>query len=141
MNPSIDNPLLDSLGIRLTHVAQGHCTFELDVAPRHLNRQGTLQGGVSATLLDAACGYAGLQGEDGALGNAVTLMLTISYLGKVSTGRVRAEATVTRAGRSIYFSSAALVSEAGERIATAQGTFKLARDARDTGNTSDTRGG
>lgn len=128
MLPPTDNPLLDALGIRLAEVGLGHCIFELDLEPRHLNRQGTLQGGVSATLLDAACGYAGLQDEDGTLGNAVTLMLTISYLGKVSAGRVRAVATVTRAGRSIYFSSAELLSETGEKIATAQGTFKRSRD-------------
>ncbi len=136
MTPATDNPLLDSLGIRLASVGPGRCTFELDIEPRHLNRQGTLQGGVSATLLDAACGYAGLQGDDGAMGNAVTLMLTISYLGRVSTGTVRASATVTRAGRSIYFSSAELVSEDGEPIATAQGTFKRSRD---TGGTAGPR--
>ncbi|SDC68638.1 uncharacterized domain 1-containing protein [Cupriavidus sp. YR651] len=132
MNPSTDNPLLDDLGIRLTNVGRGECTFTLDIEPRHLNRQGTLQGGVSATLLDAACGYAGLQDQDGAMGNAVTLMLTISYLGKVSTGRVRAVAMVTRAGRSIYFSSAELVTDTGERIATAQGTFKRSRNSRES---------
>jgi uncharacterized protein (TIGR00369 family) len=132
MNPVTDNPLLDSLGIRLADVGKGRCTFELDVEPRHLNRQGTLQGGVSATLLDAACGYAGLQAENGTMGNAVTLMLTISYLGRVSTGRVRATGTVTRAGRSIYFSSAELVSSDGECIATAQGTFKRSRDSHGT---------
>lgn len=128
MNAPLDNPLLESLGIALAHVGAGTCTFELDIEPRHLNRQRTLQGGVSATLLDAACGYAGLQQGDGELGNAVTLMLAISYLGKVSTGRVRATATVTRAGRGIYFSSAELVTEDGDCIATAQGTFKRARE-------------
>jgi len=125
---SLDNPLLESLGVRLTHVGFGTCTVELDVEPRHLNRQRTLQGGVSATLLDAACGYAGLQQDDGTLGNAVTLMLSICYLGKVSAGRVRATATLTRAGRRIYFSSAELVSDTGECIATAQGTFQRAQE-------------
>jgi uncharacterized protein (TIGR00369 family) len=120
-----DNPLLDDLGIRLASVAAGRCTLELDVAPRHLNRQGSLQGGVTATLLDAACGYAGLQAEgETVLGHAVTVMLTISYLARVDTGRLRATGTVTKAGRSIYFSSAQLTSESGELIATAQGTFK-----------------
>ncbi|MBY4945114.1 PaaI family thioesterase [Cupriavidus respiraculi] len=134
-----DNPLLDALGIRLARVGPGHSTFELDIEPRHLNRQGTLQGGVSATLLDAACGYAGLQTEEGGtLGNAVTLMLAISYLGRVSTGTVRAVATVTRAGRSIYFSSAELVSADGERIATAQGTFKRSPAAPATRAAADT---
>jgi len=127
-----DNPLLASLGVTTVTVAQGKCTIELAIEPRHLNRTRTLQGGVSATLLDAACGYAGLDQGDGVLGNAATLMLSISYLGKVSAGRVRAVATVTHAGRSIYFSQAELIAENGNRIATAQGTFK--RDRRDRRN-------
>ena len=126
--PPTDNPLLDYLGIRLASVGDGSCVFELDLAPRHLNRQGSVQGGVIATMLDAACGYAGLPvGPDGALGHAVTAMLSISYLAKASTGRLRAAATVTRAGNSLYFASAQLISDAGVLIATAQGTFKRAR--------------
>ncbi|WP_422651010.1 ABC transporter substrate-binding protein [Cupriavidus sp. H18C1] len=123
-----DNPLLDDLGIRLVSVGDGRCVFELDLAPRHLNRQGSVQGGVVATMLDAACGYAGLPvGPDGALGHAATAMLSICYLSKASSGRLRAAATVTRAGNSLYFASAQLTSDAGVLIATAQGTFKRAR--------------
>jgi uncharacterized protein (TIGR00369 family) len=120
-----DNPLLDYLGIQLVDVAAGHATFEIDVDQRHLNRQGSLQGGVAATLLDAACGYAGLAAHDGdALGNAVTVMLNISYIRKVGTGRLRCIGHVTKSGRTMYFSSGELVTGAGDRIATAQGVFK-----------------
>jgi len=126
--PSTDNPLLDYLGIRLASVGDSRCTFELDLEPRHLNRQGSVQGGVTATLLDAACGYAGLPaGPDGTLGHAVTVMLTISYLSKASTGRLRATAQLTRAGKSLYFASAELTTDAGVLVATAQGTFKRSR--------------
>lgn len=126
--PPADNPLLDYLGIRLASVGDGHCVFELDLEPRHLNRQGSVQGGVIATMLDAACGYAGLPvGPDGALGHAATAMLSISYLSKASAGRLRAMASVTRAGNSLYFASAQLTSDAGVLIATAQGAFKRAR--------------
>jgi len=126
--PATDNPLLDYLGIRLASIGDGRCTFELDLEPRHLNRQGSVQGGVTATLLDAACGYAGLPARrDGALGHAVTVMLTISYLSKASTGRLRATAQVTRAGMSLYFASAELTTDAGVLVATAQGTFKRSR--------------
>ncbi|SOZ38873.1 PaaI family thioesterase [Cupriavidus neocaledonicus] len=125
MVPPTDNPLLDYLGIRLASVGDGRCAFELDIEPRHLNRQGSVQGGVIATLLDAACGYAGLpMRPDGALGHAVTVMLAISYLSRASAGRLRATATVSRAGRSLYFASAELAIDAGVLVATAQGTFK-----------------
>lgn len=120
-----DNPLLDDLGIRLVDVGAGRASFEIDVQPRHLNRQGNLQGGVTATLLDAACGYAGLAGTDGAgLGNAVTLTLAISYIAKVRAGRLVARGHVTKMGRSVYFSHAELVGASGDLIATAQGAFK-----------------
>lgn len=120
-----DNPLLQHLGIRLVDVGRGHAAFEIDVDERHLNRQRSLQGGVVATLLDAACGYAGLAGDEGdALGHAVTVTLSISYLAKAAAGRLRANARVTRSGRSIYFAAGELVGPAGELIATAQGAFK-----------------
>lgn len=119
------NPLLSDLGIGLQDWTQGRAVFDMPVLPRHLNRQGTLQGGVIATLLDAACGYAGLRADappdtDG----AVTLMLSISYHARVDAGRVRAVGEITRAGRSIYFSRAELLDEQDQLIATAQGTFK-----------------
>ncbi|MFC3337785.1 PaaI family thioesterase [Paracandidimonas soli] len=120
-----DNPLLSHLGIELIDVEAGRAIFEMEIGPQHLNRQGSLQGGVVATLLDAACGYAGLAVSDKeSLGNAVTVMLTISYLDKACSGRVRATGTVTRSGRSIYFSSGELTTPAGDLIATAQGSFK-----------------
>ncbi|MGY6271403.1 PaaI family thioesterase [Achromobacter denitrificans] len=123
-----DNPLLEHLGINLLEVKSGHAVFVMDITAKHLNRQGSLQGGVSATLLDVACGYAGLAANENApLGNAVTVMLNISYLGKVSSGRLRATGTVTRMGRSMYFSAGELRSEDGELIATAQGAFKRNR--------------
>jgi uncharacterized protein (TIGR00369 family) len=120
-----DNPLLEHLGIHLLDVGRDRATFEIELAERHLNRQGSLQGGVAATMLDAACGYAGLgAGWNQPLGNAVTVMLSISYLAKANTGRLRATGTVTRSGRSVYFASGELTSESGELIATAHGAFK-----------------
>jgi uncharacterized protein (TIGR00369 family) len=122
-----DNPLLDYLGIELVEWKPGRAIFELDVQARHLNRQGTLQGGVTATLLDAACGYAGLLREsDQEPQNAVTVMLTISYMAKVQAGRLRAVGEVTTAGRKIFFASGTLSASDGRVIATSQGTFKLA---------------
>ncbi|MNP41202.1 hypothetical protein D3C76_1348910 [compost metagenome] len=84
-----------------------------------------LHGGLVATLLDAACGYAGLhsaEGEEEAHG--VTVMLNIAYLKAARAGCVIARGRVNRSGRSLYFAQASLVTEGGELLATAQGTFK-----------------
>jgi uncharacterized protein (TIGR00369 family) len=121
----VENPLLTYLGVELANWEKGRCEFYLDVEPRHLNRQGSLQGGVIATLLDAACGYAGLKVDsDDAPEHAVTVMLSICYLNKVESGRICAIGRVTRAGHRMYFADAQLLRADNEIVATAQGTFK-----------------
>jgi uncharacterized protein (TIGR00369 family) len=126
----LDNPLLEHLGVRLVRWGAGECEFQLDIGARHLNRQSSLQGGVAATLLDAACGYAGLKtSADATSDNALTVMLAISYIARATTGRVRAIGKVSSAGRKLYFAAAELITEDGRLIATAQGTFKRSTSA------------
>ena len=122
---SLDNAFLQYLGVQLVDGQEGRCELALDIQASHLNRQSSLQGGVIATLLDAACGYAGLRATtDGATDNAATVMLTISYVRKVNHGRVRALGRLIRAGRSLYFTTADLLTDNGGLVATAQGAFK-----------------
>lgn len=121
----LDNPLLEHLGIRLVEWSSGRCSLALALEDRHLNRQASLQGGVTATLLDAACGYAGLMAHgEAAPVNALTLTLSISYLARVNRGEVQASGRVTGGGRRVYFASAELVADDGTVIATAQGAFR-----------------
>ena len=125
-----DNPLLEYLGIRLVDSGIGSCCFALAVGPRHLNRQRSLQGGVIATLLDAACGYAGLcASSDGPSGNAVTINLSVNFVARVASGTVRAHGRVVRAGRNIYFAEGQLVADDGCIVATAHGSFKRSTTA------------
>ena len=127
MSAGTANPLLDDLGITVAAWRPGFCELHLTVAERHLNRRGRLQGGVAATLLDAACGYAGLLREDRAEpGEAATITLTVNYIGKLGQGRVRAIGRVSGGGRNIYFSSGELLAEDGSLAATAQGSFRRA---------------
>jgi uncharacterized protein (TIGR00369 family) len=128
-DPRLGNPVLDHLGLKLVLWDIGRCEFELVIRARHSNRQSSLHGGVVATLLDAACGYAGhITAPNAEPGNAWTVMLTISYLGKTAKGKIRAVGQVTRSGRNLYFSTGKLLTEDGLLLATAQGTFKRAKD-------------
>ena len=127
---ALENPLLDYLGGRLVDWAPGRCELWLDIEPRHLNRAGDLHGGASATMLDAACGYAGLHSSvDAAPASAVTVTLAISYLGRVQHGRIRARARITGSGRRLYFAAAELIADDGRVVATAQGSFRRSASA------------
>ncbi len=56
----LDNPALESVGVRITQWRPDYVELELDVAPHMLNRSRVIHGGTLCTLLDAATGYSGL---------------------------------------------------------------------------------
>ncbi len=121
----MNNPFLQSLGIELVRWAKDEAAFHMPIQPQHLNRQGMLHGGLTATLLDAACGYAGLySGEHEEESHGVTVTLNISYLSAAREGTVIAKGQITCSGRNLYFVQGTLVSDQGELLATAQGAFK-----------------
>jgi uncharacterized protein (TIGR00369 family) len=113
------------LGYRLVEWGEGHAALELDVEARHLNRAGVLHGGVLTTLIDTACGFAGTwTGEPGRRRLTVTLSLTTSFTGQVTTGTVRAVGRKVGGGRKIYACTAEVFGPDGAVIAVGQGSFR-----------------
>ncbi|MFM0013508.1 PaaI family thioesterase [Paraburkholderia sediminicola] len=124
----VDNPFLETLGVVRTAWHEGYAEFRLQVKPRLLNRQEVLQGGVIATLLDAACGYSGLySAERDRPVHGVTLSLTLNFLDKGLGHTATAKGFLERKGRSIFFARGEAWIDDRILIATAQGTFKYAR--------------
>ena len=121
----LDNPFLESLGVQLAVWRAGYVELTMPIDGSKLNRQGVLQGGAVATMLDAAAGYAGIFSEPGepAL-HAFTLSLTTSFLDRGIGQRVTAKGMLERKGKSIYFARAEAWVDDRLLIATAQGTFK-----------------
>lgn len=120
----LHNPFIDMVGAQLVEWQPGHCTWELAIAAHHTNTQGSLHGGVIATLLDVACGYTGFCPENGKLEHrAATLSLTIQYLAKANAGVLLAKGRLLGGGRRVFFAEAQLL--AGDQlIATASGSFR-----------------
>lgn len=124
----LDNPFLARLGIGQIAWRDGYAAFRLAIEPSLLNRHGVLQGGVLATLLDAACGYAGLFSDDPLRPlHGVTLSLTLNYLAPGIGTAVVAKGFVERRGNRVYFSRGEAWLDERVLIATAQGTFRYTR--------------
>lgn len=114
----------------VVEIDAGASRVYLDIDHRHINRGDSLHGGVIATMLDAASGYAVSLSVDGeTLYYTSTLSLTVNYLSRVAEGRVVATAKVTGGGKKIVFVDALLSTDAGVPVASATGTFKLYRDS------------
>lgn len=131
-NTPIDPALLEPpsglqthLGYELTQWARDHARVEMDCTAFMHNRQGLLHGGIHALMLDTAMGYAGCYtGQPGVQQNALTLSMTVNYLGQLKGKRIIATARRTGGGRNVYFAEAEITDETGALAATASGVFR-----------------
>lgn len=106
---------------------EGGAVVRLEVAAKHLNRNGTLQGGIHAMMLDAAAGFAAsrhLAGQDPQIVPVVTLSLTTHFLAPTNTGEVTATGWVRGGGRKVIYADAEIRSAEGTLLSQASGIFK-----------------
>ena len=105
----------------------GGAVVRLRVEARHLNRNGTLQGGIQAMLLDAAAGFSAsrfLAGDDPTVTPVVTLSLTSNFLAPALMGDVIATGQVTGGGHKIVYASAEIRDGDGKLLSHGNGVFK-----------------
>lgn len=113
------------LGYRLAEWEDGRAVLELEVEHKHTNRAGVLHGGVLATLVDTACGFAAtFCPHPGRVRRVVTLSLTTSFTGQVRHGLIRAVARRVSGGSRIVFCQADVFDPAGKLLGHGQGTFR-----------------
>ncbi len=90
------------LGMKILDWSEGAVTVAIDIQDWMRNRTGIVHGGVTATLIDAAAGYAGnFCPHPGRRRLSSTLALTTSYLAPGKGGRIIAKAKVKGGGRTI----------------------------------------
>jgi uncharacterized protein (TIGR00369 family) len=93
------------------------------VAPKHLNRSGTLHGGMLMTLADQAMAMAARQATGGK--RHATIELNIQFVGGVKVGEfVAAHPEVVRATRSVVFMQAEIF-VGGRLVVRTSGIWKI----------------
>jgi uncharacterized protein (TIGR00369 family) len=98
-------------GLELTEVGEGTATIEVELAPHNLNSWNTPHGGLLFAMADVACGVAAVSVR---MEKCVTASASIDYIAAAgSTGRLRAEARVLRAGGRLAFCTAEVRDEKG----------------------------
>lgn len=124
-------PVADLLGFRMTEVEPGRAVFELEAGPQHASPLGTLHGGIVCDLADAAlgCAHASLLDEGETF---TTLDLKINFLKPIWNGRIVAEGTSLKFGRTIGLADCRVTDAGGSLVAYATSTLMTLRgDAAD----------
>jgi uncharacterized protein (TIGR00369 family) len=121
-------PVARLVGLVFKALEPGRAAFELRADERHHNPLGTLHGGVTCDLADAAMGWAYAatlaEGE-----SFTTVELKINFLRAVRQATLTAEAKVVKAGATIGYLECEVKDEQGRLVAKAASTcLKLTKD-------------
>ncbi|MGH7894271.1 MAG: PaaI family thioesterase, partial [Candidatus Binatia bacterium] len=115
-------PYARFVGLELTAIGDGHARVRLPYTDATGNRNGSLHGGVTASLLDVAGMLAAQSAPSDVVDLAAsTIDLAVHYLAPAVREGVSAQGTVTRRGREIVFVETRVTSDAGTPIARGVG--------------------
>ncbi|MDF2764696.1 MAG: protein involved in aromatic compounds catabolism [Rhodospirillales bacterium] len=117
------------IGYRLSRWEPDFAEIVLELGSQHENRGGIAHGGVLATLIDTACGFAGCWAPPGQTRAAVTLSLTTQFLAPAKSGRLIATGRRVGGGRSIFFATAEVRDAEGTLLARGEGVFRYRESA------------
>ena len=116
------------VGYRLVEWGHGSARVVLDVREEHLNRSGVVHGGVVATMLDAAGGYAGLYCTvPGNLRTCLSISFSQLFIAPALPPRIEVRARQLSAARATFFTEAMAYDAAGTLIGSAQGAYRWAK--------------
>ena len=97
-------PFENNLNLRLAQKHDDGVTMEFDLLPHYLNSQGSLHGGVTASLADEAAWHA-IENKFGyGARKSTTTELKVNYLLPIMGDKVIARAYLVRAGKTLCVS-------------------------------------
>lgn len=96
------NHFIQHMGLVLTDVEVGEASMEIQVEEHHLQQNGFLHGGVTATLCDVTTGIAAYTTVKESK-NVVTADLKFSYLNPSTSKKVKAVGRVRKAGNFLIY--------------------------------------
>lgn len=98
----------------------------------HMNRQDVIHGGVIATILDAALGYAASRHlADDASVACVTVTFTVNYIAATQSTDIVATGRVTGGGYKTVFTEGEVKTVDGVLLATSTAVYKRGKPKRD----------
>ncbi|HVQ37241.1 MAG TPA: PaaI family thioesterase [Pyrinomonadaceae bacterium] len=115
-------PFAQFMGLELDDISSGTATLAVNVRKELTQNQGVVHGGAIASLIDTATAFAILSLLE-PKEKVTTVDLAISYLRPATGGRLRAVATVVRAGRRLFVVKAEVFDTRGKLISTALSTY------------------
>jgi|SRR5690625_771549 len=119
------SPFFSHIGFEIIHFQEANVLLRLPITQQLLNANGTLHGGVHATMLDLILGMAI---RTTTRTRCVTINLNINYLAPAVSGNIFASGKIIKQGYRTVAAEGELFDEQENLLAKGIGTYKLVRD-------------
>ncbi|WP_173916746.1 PaaI family thioesterase [Halobacillus sp. Marseille-Q1614] len=119
------SPFFSHIGFRIIRFEEGNVLLHLPVQENLFNVNGTLHGGVHASMLDLILGMAI---RSTTKTRCTTMNLNINYMAPVSDGNLAAKGRILQQGYRVVTAEGEIYDQEDNLIAKGIGTFKLIRD-------------
>ncbi|WP_415715046.1 PaaI family thioesterase [Maridesulfovibrio sp.] len=120
----VDNPFLDFMGIKVEEIREGYASLSMEIRPEFLQGAANIQGGLSVALSSETAAHAVMTtlnpGED-----MVTVELKNNFLSPASKGRLIAESTVFKRGRTLVIVDSIVRDDQGKDISRSSATLMV----------------
>jgi uncharacterized protein (TIGR00369 family) len=118
-------PFENNLNLRVSEKHDDGVTVEFDLLPHYLNSQGSLHGGVTASIADEAAWHA-IENKFGyGVRRSTTTELKVNDLRQIAGDRVTARAYLVRAGKTLCVTRIDIFDEKNGLAAIAIVTYML----------------
>jgi uncharacterized protein (TIGR00369 family) len=118
-------PFENNLNLRVAEKHDDGVTVEFDLLPQYLNSQGSLHGGVTASLADEAAWHAIENNFGYGKRKSTTTELKVNYLRQIVGDKVTARAYLVRAGQTLCVSRVDIFDEQKKLSAIGIVTYML----------------
>ncbi|AKJ29304.1 PaaI family thioesterase [Caldimonas brevitalea] len=121
-------PFVKALGFELVRIDDCEAELRVELREEHFNSFGVAHGGISMTLLDVAMAHAArsINGPPDYGPGVVTIEMKTTFM-RPGTGALRAVGRLMHRTATLAFCEGEILTDAGDRIAHATGTFKYLR--------------
>lgn len=119
-----ESPFFNHMGFEVVEYSEDNMKIKLDISPKLLNANGTLHGGVHASMLDLVIGgFIMIRAKS----PIATINFNVNYLKSLKQGVIFADATIIHEGYRTAIAEGTVYTEDGSIVAKANGVFKIFR--------------
>ncbi len=124
---AVDNPFLSFMGINVEEIKEGYARFSMEIRPEFIQGAGIMQGGLSIALSSETAAHA-VMSTLSAGEKLTTIELKNNFLSMASKGRLTAEATVFKRGKTLAIVDCIVRDDQGKDISRSSATLLIFSD-------------